>query len=160
MGGSWSSAALAQAAAGYAAAASKSTAMGVGAAKPLASKAKPLVRSKATPLAKNSSRSTSPTLGDVLAENRQKLEVKGGAKAGSLHVESVPAKATVSVDGAPVAYTPADIKLPDGNHVIELRLPGFAPWRKEVNITREGTMLLKAELRTQYNSSETFISFK
>ena len=151
-GEAWSLPARAQAAASYAVAASKSTAM--------ASKARPLVTPKATPLAKRSLPRTSPTLGDVIGENRRKLEAKGGPSAGSLHVESVPGKATVSVDGSPVAYTPADLKLHEGNHVVELTLPGFASWRKEINMSREGTMLLKAELRTQYNSAVSFSRFK
>lgn len=157
LGEVWSLPARAQAAASYAIAASKSTAM--------ASKARPLVTPKATPLTKlkltkQSLGRTSPTLGDVMGENRQKLEAKGGPSAGSLHVESLPGKATVSVDGAPVAYTPADLKLPEGNHVVELTLPGFASWRKEITMSREGTMLLKAELRNQYNTSVTFSRFK
>jgi len=151
--------ARAQAAASYAIAASKSTSMAT-AAKPLTPKVKPLVTPKSSPLAKRSVPRTSPTLGDVMGENRQKLEAKGGPSAGSLHVESLPGKATVSVDGAPVAYTPADLKVPEGNHVVELTLPGFASWRKEINMSREGTMLLKAELRTQYNSSVSFSRFK
>ena len=155
VGAVWSLPARAQAAASYAIAASKSTAM--------ASKARPLVTPKATPLAKLTKQSvgrTSPTMGDVMGENRQKLEAKGGASAGSLHVESVPAKATVSVDGVPVGYTPADLKLPEGNHVVELMLPGFASWRKEINMSREGTMLLKGELRTEYKSAVSFSRFK
>ena len=152
LGEVWSLPARAQAAASYAIAASKSTAM--------ASKARPLVTPKATPLTKKSVARTSPTLGDVMGENRQKLEAKGGPSAGSLHIDSVPGKATVSVDGTPVAYTPADLKLPEGNHVVELTLPGFASWRKEITMSREGTMLLKAELRTQYNSAVSFSRFK
>ncbi len=148
----WSLPARAQAAASYAIAASKSTAM--------ASKARPLVTPKATPLTKLNQPRTAPTLGDVMGENRRKLEAKGGALGGSLHVDSTPGKATVSVDGAPVAYTPADLKLPEGNHVVELTLPGFASWRKEINMSREGTMLLKAELRDQYKTSVTFSRFK
>lgn len=142
----------AQAAAEYGMAASKSTA--------IASKARPLVTPKASPLTKKSLARTSPTLPDLMGENRQKLEAKGGPSAGSLHIESVPGKATVSVDRAPVAYTPADLKLPEGNHVVELTLPGFASWRKEITMSREGTMLLKAELRTNYNSSVSFTRFK
>lgn len=162
VGAVWSLPARAQAAASYAIAASKSTAMGT-AVKPLTPKLKPLVTPKATPLtklAKQSAGRTTPTLGDVMGENRQKLEAKGGASAGSLHVESVPGKATVSVDGAPVGYTPADLKLPEGNHVVELVLPGFASWRKEINMSREGTMLLKGELRTEYKSAVSFSRFK
>jgi len=144
--------ARAQAAPSNARAASKPPAM--------ASKARPLFIPKATPPTKKSVARTSPTLGDVMGENRQKLEAKGGPSAGSLHIDSVPGKATVSVDGIPVAYTPADLKLPEGNHVVELTLPGFASWRKEINMSREGTMLLKAELRTQYNSAVSFSRFK
>ena len=148
----WSLPARAQAAASYAIAASKSTAM--------ASKARPLVTPKASPLAKRLAERTSPTFVDVVQENREKLEAKSGPSGGSLRVDSIPSKAKVSVDGAPVAYTPADLKLPEGNHVVELTLPGFASWRKEINMSREGTMLLKAELRTQYNSAVSFSRFK
>jgi len=149
----------AQAAASYAIAASKSTAMGA-AAKPLTPKAPPLVTPKASPLAKRNLSRTAPTLGDVMGQNRQKLEAKGGPSAGSLHVESLPGKATVSVDGSPVAYTPADLKLPEGNHVVELTLPGYTSWRKEINMSREGTMLLKGELRTEYKSAVNFSRFQ
>ena len=152
LGGTWSVPLRAQAAAEYGMAASKSTA--------IATKARPLVTPKASPLTKRSLPRTAPTLGDAMQENRQKLEAKSGSSGGSLHVDSVPAKATVSIDGARVAYTPADLKLAEGNHVVDLTLPGFLPWRKEITISREGTMLLKAELRDQYKSAVTFSRFK
>ncbi|MGH9649356.1 MAG: PEGA domain-containing protein [Terriglobales bacterium] len=152
LGETWSVPLRAQAAASYAVAASKSTAIGA--------KARPLVTPKASPLSKRNLARTSPTFVDVLQQNREKLEAKSGPSGGSLHVESLPGKATVSVDGAPVAHTPADLKLAEGNHVVELTLPGFLPWRKNITISREGTMLLKAELHDQYKSAVTFSRFK
>lgn len=144
--------ARAQAAAEYGMAASKSAA--------IATRARPLATSRATPLSKRIAGRTSPTFVDVIQQNREKLEAKSGPSGGSLRVDSIPSKAKVSVDGAPVAYTPADLKLPEGNHVVELALPGFLPWRKDITVSREGNMLLKAELRNQYKSSVTFSRFK
>jgi hypothetical protein len=43
---------------------------------------------------------------------------------------------------------------------VELALSGFLPWRKEITVSREGNMLLKAELRNQYKSEVTFSRWK
>jgi len=151
-GAAWPVTARAQAAAEYGMAASKSTA--------IVTRARPLVTPPATPLSKRIRERTSPSRLAVMQQNRLKLEAKSGSSGGSVHVESLPDKATISVDGAAVAYTPADLKLPEGNHSVELTLPGFLPWRKDITVSREGNMLLKAELRNQYKSSVTFSRFK
>ena len=91
-----------------------------------------------------------------MEENRRKLEAGGRKTGGVVHIESVPRKATILVDGAPIAYTPADLKIPEGKHVIELRRPASLPWRKEISLTRGERLSLSAELQDKYKSVLTF----
>ena len=92
----------------------------------------------------------------TMEENRRKLEAGGQKAGGAVHVDSVPQKATILVDGAPIAYTPADLKIPEGKHVIELRRPASLPWRKEISLTPGERLSLSAELQDKYKSVLTF----
>jgi len=92
----------------------------------------------------------------TMEENRRKLEAKGQKEGGAVHIDSVPQKATILVDGAPIAYTPADLKIPEGKHVIELRRPASLPWRKEISLTRGERLSLSAQLQDKYKSALTF----
>lgn len=88
----------------------------------------------------------------AIAENRRKLQTKAGASPASIHIESTPDKAAIYVDGAAVAYTPADLKLPTGKHQIEIAHAGFASWKKEVTLERGDNPALKAPLESEYKS--------
>ncbi len=87
-----------------------------------------------------------------MTDNRRHLETKAGASPANLHVESTPDKATILVDGAAVAYSPADLKLPAGKHQIEIAHGGFANWKKEVTLAKGDNPALKAALESQYKS--------
>jgi hypothetical protein len=147
------SAAWAQAAVGYGMAASKSTA--------IATKARPLYSSRGKQLASKiqSRTGTAKPLPVVMEENRKKLEERSAQGGGTVHVESLPEKAAVAVDGDPVAYTPADLKLPEGKHSIELTHPGYLPWGMDISVNRMESTEVKAELEDKYKSSITLPKF-
>ena len=80
-------------------------------------------------------------------------------KEGVLSVASSPQGAEVYVDGALRGRTPLALRLPEGRYQVELRLPGYAPYRVEVRVRegeraqvfarlvplpREGTLVLEA----------------
>jgi PEGA domain-containing protein len=88
----------------------------------------------------------------AMTENRRQLETKAGAAPAKVHVESTPGKATILVDGVAVANTPADLKLPTGNHQIEIAHAGFSSWKKEVTLQGGDNPALKAPLESQYKS--------
>jgi hypothetical protein len=88
-----------------------------------------------------------------IESNRRKLEEKGRRSGAPVKIESVPDKAAVRVDGALVAYTPTELTIPEGKHVIELKRPGFVTWRKEVSLNPGDSQSLKPELESQYKSS-------
>jgi hypothetical protein len=155
------SAAWAQAAAGYGMAASKLTAIGT--------KMRPLTDSRGKELAtkiqnrtgttRMSATATAKPLPVIMEENRKKLEKESAEAGGSIHIESVPEKAAVTVDGEPVAYTPADLKVPEGKHNIELTHPGCLPWETEISVTKIESTSVKAELEEKYKSSITLPKF-
>jgi PEGA domain-containing protein len=88
----------------------------------------------------------------AMADNRRQLETKAGGAPASIHIESTPDKATILVDGAAVANTPADLKLLAGKHQIEIARAGFVNWKKEVTVARGDNPSLKATLDSQYKS--------
>lgn len=143
----------AQAAIGYGMAASKSTSM--------AASARPLYDSRSKQLAaKIQERTgTAKPLPVVMEENRKKLAEKSAQAGGTVHIESVPGKAAVTVDGDPVAYAPADLTLPEGKHLIELTRPGYLPWQMEISVSRLESTSVKAELEEKYKSNITLPKF-
>jgi len=67
---------------------------------------------------------------------------------GGLLVASGALTATVYVDGRLRAVTPARVEaLSAGQHVIELRAPGYLPWRRTIAIEADQTAYLNATLR-------------
>jgi len=142
-----------QAAVGYGMAASKSTAIGT--------KMRPLTDSRGKQLATRIQDrvGTAKPLPVVMEDNRKKLEREGAESGGSIHIESVPEKAAVAVDGAPVAYTPADLQIPEGRHRIELTHPGCLPWETEISVKKIESTSVKAELEEKYKSSITLPKF-
>lgn len=91
-------------------------------------------------------------IANTMEENKKKLEEKSQAGGGTIHVDSVPAKATVLVDGDRVAYTPADLKIPGGKHNIEVTDPTHLPWHKEITLSRGESISLKPTLEKKYKS--------
>ncbi len=91
----------------------------------------------------------------VMHENRQKLEAQSQTGGGVVHIESLPAKAAISVDGRLVGSAPTDLKLPAGKHLIELTQPGYEPWRIEVSANPQESTSVTAQLESRYRSSIT-----
>ena len=108
--------------------------------------------------AKYASRSLSRPYEVVMEENRQKLEDESKNGGATLHIESVPDKATVLIDGEAVAKTPADLKVPEGKHIVELKEFESVDWKKEISVTRDENLSLKPELKKRYQSALT-VSF-
>jgi hypothetical protein len=151
--GALPSAVWGQAAVGYGMAASKSTAIGA--------KMRPLTDSRGKQLATTiqDRAGTAKPLPVVMEENRKKLEKESAESGGSIHIESVPEKAAVAVDGEPVAYTPVDLKVPEGKHKIELTHPDYLPWETEISVKKIESTSVKAELEEKYKSSITLPKF-
>jgi hypothetical protein len=109
--------------------------------------------------AKYASRSLSKPYEEVMEENRKKLEDASKDGGATLHIESTPAKATVLIDGEPVAKTPADLKVPEGSHTVELKEFESVDWKKEITVARDENLTLQPELKKRYQSAIT-VSFK
>ena len=145
--------AYAQAAVEYGMAASKSTAMVSRASSYAASRSRSVSRAVSGRL--QAPPPASKTLATVMEENRQKLEVESQRGGGLLQIESVPAKATILVDGDPVGQAPTELKLPEGKHRIELTHPRYEPWRMEVTVSPQESTSVTAQLENKYRSSIT-----
>ena len=145
--GAFSSSARAQAAAQYGVLAGHSGVVTTKIASGLGSKARQLDERQGARL---------KSVESTMEENRRQLEAKGQKEGGAVHIDSVPPKATILVDGAPIAYTPAELKIPEGKHVIELKRPASLPWRKEISISRGEKLSLNGELQDKYKSVLTF----
>jgi hypothetical protein len=98
----------------------------------------------------------SKSIETAMQENLKQLQPKDPKEAGSVHIESTPAKATIFVDGLAVAYTPADFTLAAGKHDIEVKHPVSIPWEKEVSVSRGDKLSLKPELKDKYKSVLSF----
>lgn len=92
-------------------------------------------------------------------ENRAKLEGKSQSGGGMVKIESNPEKATVSVNGDPVGFSPMEIKLPGGKQLIELTHPRCDPWYMEVTVNAQESTSVTAKLERKYKSMVT-ISFE
>jgi hypothetical protein len=145
----------AQAAAEYGMAASKSTAMASSASKSISSRISSSYSRTARQTSLKVPSPTSKNLQTVMQENRQQLAARSDQGGGTVRVESVPAKAMITVDGRPVDYAPADLQLPAGKHIIELNHPDFLPWRMEVSVSPQESTAVTAQLENKYRSSVT-----
>jgi hypothetical protein len=154
--------AFAQAAASYGAVAGSSAATTAKAGSSLNRSTNKLAGRIAGSLSKSASktsvRSVTKPLEVIMEENRQKLEEESKEGGATLHIESSPAKATVLIDGEPVAKTPADLKLPKGDHIVELKEFESQDWKKEITLAPDENLTLKPELKKRYQSAIT-ISF-
>jgi hypothetical protein len=147
--------ALAQAAAEYGMAASKSAGM--------ASRTSTYATSRSRSVSRTVTQRTrllvppAPTknLQTMMEENRQKLEADSRKGGGSVLIESVPSKATISVNGEPVGQSPMEVKLPEGKHLIELTHPRYEPWQMEVMVSPQESTSVTAQLENKYRSSIT-----
>lgn len=68
------------------------------------------------------------------------------AMPGKVHVETVPAGASITVDGKPGANTPADLDLAPGKHTVHVELAGYLAMDKDVDVAYASKQDVKAEL--------------
>jgi len=54
--------------------------------------------------------------------------------------------AEISIDGIFVGNTPATLRLKDGIHIVEVKKPGYSPYRKEIRVLAESELSLRIEL--------------
>jgi hypothetical protein len=97
----------------------------------------------------------SKSLDEVMRENRQSLELKSQKSGGMLKVTSVPENATLVIDGAIVARTPAELHVSAGTHAIEVRRPVYLTWRKQVTVGEGQALSLQPKLQEKYASTVT-----
>lgn len=65
---------------------------------------------------------------------------------GTVNVISDPGGAEVEIDGAFYGNTPGLIKLTPGLHTITVRVAGYAPWKRDLNIAPGSSLTVKAAL--------------
>ena len=62
-------------------------------------------------------------------------------------VKSVPDGADITVDGKYSGSTPSTLRLPAGNHVIEVGEGGFSPWKRTISVDAGGNVTVDARLQ-------------
>jgi len=60
---------------------------------------------------------------------------------------SAPAGAEVTVDGRYVGSTPSVLSLSAGNHAVEVSLPGFATWKRDLTVSAGAELTVNAVLQ-------------
>lgn len=72
---------------------------------------------------------------DIADQVPQKIEINLMSDSARLMVETAPTGAVVTLDGAVIGKTPQDLSaIASGKHMIELVLPGYSPFKKELNV--------------------------
>nr|HPO44128.1 PEGA domain-containing protein [Verrucomicrobiota bacterium] len=71
------------------------------------------------------------------------------APAGFVNVSAPDDACEIFVDGAFVGHTPARVKLAVGTHEVEVKKPGFRPYRRPLQITEGSELTLRAVLEKQ-----------
>ncbi len=95
------------------------------------------------------------TLQTVMKENLEGLQPKTEQGGATLRIDSVPAPAKVLIDGMAVGYTPMELELASGHHLVELKEADSLPWRKEVSLNPGETVSLEPVLQYKYRSVVT-----
>jgi hypothetical protein len=88
------------------------------------------------------SRASSPPV----ATDPQVVTVGPTPATGKLSVASVPDGADIEIDGTFVGNTPSDLQVPEGDHVIAVKKPGFKNWERKLKVSAGSTVRLNAEL--------------
>lgn len=65
---------------------------------------------------------------------------------GKLSVASNPDGADIEIDGSFVGNTPSDVQVPEGEHTVAVRKPGFAIWERKLKVSGGSNVRLNAEL--------------
>ena len=68
---------------------------------------------------------------------------------GTIMISSNVQSADVYVDGVFVGNTPANLKLKDGIHIIEVKKSGYTDYRRELRVYGGSELPLRAELNEQ-----------
>ncbi|MDP6433716.1 MAG: PEGA domain-containing protein, partial [Candidatus Scalindua sp.] len=85
---------------------------------------------------------------NVKADKNKALTAALQKMAGSISIESEPAKASIFIDGKEFGRTPAMRKSIDhGKHEVEVRMEGYKVWSKIVNLKAGKEKLLTATLQ-------------
>ena len=77
----------------------------------------------------------------------QLVQVQLGTNVGTLKVSSVPAQASISIDGKPQGETPFSDKIEQGQHQLKIEKPGYSPYEKVILVTKEQITDIKADLQ-------------
>jgi len=70
----------------------------------------------------------------------------GRQEVGSVTVNSVPAGAEITVDGAFVGNAPATLKLPVGKHTVKVTIAGYKDWTRDLSILAGSEVTVNATL--------------
>ncbi|MBM4119056.1 PEGA domain-containing protein, partial [bacterium] len=71
----------------------------------------------------------------------------GGQQTGTVIVSASVEGADIYVDGLFVGNAPANLKLSEGVHVIEVKKDGYETFKRELRVFAAGEVSLKAELK-------------
>ncbi len=104
--------------------------------------------------------SQSPTVEELMRSNRRTLEQGALEHGAMLHAASVPQGAMLYVDHRAIARTPADLRLPAGKHILELKSPAFMDWKQEVSVAAEEKLTIEPKLQadTQAQNDKRIIN--
>jgi hypothetical protein len=90
------------------------------------------------------------------AKVRAELKATIGGQGGVIRVLSNVAGAMVFLDGTEMGSQPVDIKdVKTGEHVLEVKAPGYQPREERVTINAGQTMILKLDLNPEAGKGET-----
>jgi len=95
-----------------------------------------------------------------MRSNRRTLEQLARQHGAMLHVACVPQGATLFVDHRAIARAPADLHLPAGKHILELKSPAFLDWNQEVSVSAGAKLSfdLKLQENKQVQSDKRIIN--
>lgn len=83
----------------------------------------------------------------VTRESRQTAAPATAAESVKCSFGSTPPGADINVDGRYVGSTPSVVSLSVGNHSVEISLPGFAPWNRELMVSAGSEPAVNAVLQ-------------
>ncbi len=71
------------------------------------------------------------------------------AGTGAVSISSEPEGAEIYVDSKFVGNAPSRLKLPAGQHSVEVRAPGRKPWQRSLEVLKDSEVTLRAVLEAQ-----------
>ena len=91
--------------------------------------------------------SNAPAATKASREIPQTAASAAGAESVKCSFSSAPSGAEVSVDGRYVGSTPSVVRVNIGNHSVEVALPGFAEWKRELTVSAGSDLSVNAVLQ-------------